>query len=213
VPRERYGGEQIIMQPYYILMELPQEQQLQFLLMTPLTPSGRDNMIAWMAARCDFPGYGELIVYKLSKERLIMGPIQVEATIDQDPLISQQLSLWDQRGSRVIRGNLLVIPIEQSFLYVEPVYLVAEGVNIPQLKRVIVSDGDRLAMEPTLGEALEVVFGGRELPPTEEPVAAEESAQLSDARDALAAAEEALRAGDWDAFGAAMQRLKRFLGE
>ncbi|MEM7025551.1 MAG: UPF0182 family protein, partial [Pseudomonadota bacterium] len=213
VPSERYGGERIVMEPYYILMKLPEEQQLQFLLMTPLTPSGRDNMIAWMAARCDFPDYGELVVYKLSKERLIMGPIQVEATIDQDPLISQQLSLWDQRGSRVIRGNLLVIPIEQSFLYVEPVYLVAEGANIPQLKRVIVSDGDRLAMEPTLGEAIDVVFGRRAQRAPEGAVVDQGSDQLSEARDALAAAEAALRNADWQAFGAAMQRLRDFLGE
>ena len=213
VPSERYGGERIVMEPYYILMKLPEEQQLQFLLMTPLTPSGRDNMIAWMAARCDFPDYGELVVYKLSKERLIMGPIQVEATIDQDPLISQQLSLWDQRGSRVIRGNLLVIPIEQSFLYVEPVYLVAEGANIPQLKRVIVSDGDRLAMEPTLGEAIDVVFGRRAQRAPEGVVVDQSSDQLSEARDALSAAEAALRDADWQAFGAAMQRLRDFLGE
>jgi uncharacterized membrane protein (UPF0182 family) len=163
--------------------------------MIPLTPSRLDNMIAWMAARCDFPAYGELVVYKLPKERLILGPIQIEATINQDPLISQQLSLWDQRGSRVIRGNLLVIPIEQSFLYVEPVYLVAEGTNIPQLKRVIVSNGERLAMEPTLQEALAAVFGGRDRRVPEAQVA-EESDQLSRARDALAEAEAALRQGD-----------------
>jgi uncharacterized membrane protein (UPF0182 family) len=169
-------------------------------------------MIAWMAARCDFPAYGELVAYKLPKERLILGPIQIEATINQDPLISQQLTLWDQRGSRVIRGNLLVIPIGQSFLYVEPVYLVAEGTNIPQLKRVIVSDGQRLAMEPTLQGALEVVFGGRDRRAPQAQVA-EESDQLSRAREALAEAEAALRQGDWDMFGAAMQRLKHLLGE
>jgi hypothetical protein len=212
VPWERHGGEQLLMEPYYVLMRLPQEEQLQFLLMMPLTPSRRDNMIAWMAARCDFPAYGELVVYKLPKERLILGPIQIEAIINQDPLISQQLALWDQRGSRVIRGNLLVIPIEQSFLYVEPVYLVAEGTNIPQLKRVIVSDGDRLAMEPTLRGALAVVFGGRDRRPPLAQVA-EESDQLSRAREALREAESALREGDWDTFGAAMQRLKHLLGE
>jgi uncharacterized protein len=212
VPWERGGDEQSLMEPYYVLMRLPQEQQLQFLLMMPLTPSRRDNMIAWMAARCDFPAYGELIVYKLPKERLILGPIQIEATINQDPLISQQLTLWDQRGSRVIRGNLLVIPIEQSFLYVEPVYLVAVGTNIPQLKRVIVGDGERLAMEPTLREALAVVFGKRDQRPPQAQVV-EERDHLSRAREALVEAEAALRDGDWDAFGAAMQRLKHLLGE
>jgi uncharacterized membrane protein (UPF0182 family) len=152
VPKEKYGGDVIAMEPYYVLMRLPEEQGLQYLLMTPVVPQNRDNMIAWIAARSDPPDYGQLLVYKLPKDRLILGPIQVEATIDQDTLISQQLSLWDQRGSRVIRGNLLVVPVDHSFLYVEPVYLVAEASDIPQLKRVIVSDGQRLAMEPTLEE-------------------------------------------------------------
>jgi uncharacterized membrane protein (UPF0182 family) len=207
VPWERGGSEQSLVEPYYVLMRLPQEEQLQFLLMMPLTPSRRDNMIAWMAARCDFPAYGELLVYKLPKERLILGPIQIEAIINQDTLIAQQLTLWDQRGSRVIRGNLLVIPLEQSFLYVEPVYLVAEGTNIPQLKRVIVSDGERLAMEPTLHEALAVVLDRRDQ--RAQGQVAEEGDQLSRAREALMEAESALRDGDWDAFGVAMQQLKR----
>ena len=141
-PNEKFGGKTIQMEPYYVLMKLPGENRLGFLLMTPVTPSNRDNMIAWIAARSDFPGYGEMIVYKLSKDNLILGPLQIEATIDQDTTIARQLTLWDQRGSRVIRGNLLVIPIDQSFLYVEPVFLLAEGTNIPQLKRVIVSDGE-----------------------------------------------------------------------
>ena len=122
---------------------------------------------------------------------IIRGPIQVEATIDQDTLISQQLSLWDQRGSRVIRGNLLIIPIEQSFIYVEPVYLIAEESGIPQLKRVIVSDGERLAMEPTLREALNVVFYGQADGPPRSSII-EKADNLSEARKALATAEEAL---------------------
>ena len=214
VPWERYGGEEILMDPYYVLMQLPQEQQLQFLLMMPLTPHHRDNMIAWVAARGDFPNYGELIAYKLPKERLVLGPIQVEAMIDQDPLISQQLSLWDQRGSRVVRGNLLVIPIDQLFLYVEPVYLVAEGTSIPELKRVIVSDGARVAMAPTLGGGLEVLLS--DSPPskigtasTTEPL----GGQIVKAREALSAAETALREGDWSAFGLAMERLRDLLSE
>ena len=212
VPREKYGGQQIRMAPYFVLMELPEEDRLEFLLMLPLTPSNRDNMIAWIAARSDFPDYGRLIVYKLPKERLILGPIQVEAMIDQDTLISQQLSLWDQHGSQVVRGNLLVVPIERSFIYVEPVYLIAEGTNIPQLKRVIVAHGDRLAMEPTLNEAVASVFGetGRA-----EPAATDvpEHAELDGAREALRRAEEALTEGDWDGFGREMRELKRSLGE
>ena len=211
-PREKYGGEVIDMKPYYVLIKLPEEERIQFLLMTPLTPANRANMIAWMAARSDFPGYGELIVYKLSKERLIFGPIQVEAIIDQDTLISQQLSLWDQRGSRVVRGNLLVIPIEQSFLYVEPVYLIAEDTEIPLLKRIIISDGERLAMKPSLEEAIAVVFGKVSQPPTEVSTE-EDTRRLPEARVALEAAEEALRTGNWDRFGSAMQKLKELLGQ
>ncbi len=213
-PWETYGGKRIRMQPYYVLVRLPDEDRLQFLLMTPLTPRNRDNMIGWMAARSDSPGYGEVLVYKLPKDHLVIGPIQIEALINQDTDISQRLSLWDQRGSRVIRGNLLVIPIENSFIYVEPVYLISEGTDIPQLKRIIVSDGEKLAMEPTLEEALAAVFGvGR--PPIGDAAAGARAAGsdgLAPARAAYAEAEAALRAGDWDAFGRAMEALKRRLG-
>ncbi len=210
-PREKYGGEIIDLKPYYVLVRLPGESELQFLLMTPMTPANRPNMIAWIAARSDYPGYGELLVYKLPKDRLIRGPIQVEAAIDQDTLVSQQLSLWDQRGSRVLRGNLLIIPIDQSFIYVEPVYLIAEDSGIPQLKRVIVSDGERLAMEPTLRESLQVVYGGQSGGRLFEPEKAKPD-NLSEARKALATAEEALSNGDWDLFGRSMDKLKQLLG-
>jgi uncharacterized membrane protein (UPF0182 family) len=208
-PQEKFGGEAIQMEPYYVLMKLPGEDRLQFLLMTPVTPKDRDNMIAWIAARSDFPGYGEMIVYKLSKDNLILGPLQIEATIDQDTTISRQLTLWDQRGSRVTRGNLLVIPIDQSFLYVEPVFLLAVGMNIPQLKRVIVGDGNHLAMESTLAEALQVVFGER--PSTPEETTEAPQAPISGPREALSKAEQALRRGDWTAFGREWERLKSLL--
>jgi uncharacterized membrane protein (UPF0182 family) len=215
VPREKYGGEAIRMQPYYVLMRLPGEDRLEFLLMTPLSPRNRDNMIAWLAARSDPDGYGKLVLYKLPKEQLTLGPIQIEAMIDQDTVISQQLSLWDQRGSRVIRGNLLVIPIDDAFLYVEPVYLIAEDSEIPQLKRLIVSDGSRLAMEPTLEDALGAVFTGRGREERPAMVSAEPTGPLADvlgrARGTLAEAEQSLEAGDWAAFGSAMQRLKDLL--
>ena len=209
--RAKYAVNDVDMKPYYILIKLLGEEQAQFLLMAPLTPSNRDNMIAWMAARCDFPAYGQLLVYKLPKERLILGPAQVEAMIDQDTRISEQMSLWDQRGSRVIRGNLLVIPVEESFLYVKPVYLMAETTQIPQLKRVIVSDGKHLAMEPTLEGALAAVFGDA---PALAPAApgAETADPFLGARRELGRAEEGLRDGDWDAFGRAMQALKRIIG-
>jgi uncharacterized membrane protein (UPF0182 family) len=206
-PNEKFGSAAVEMRPYYVLMKLPGEDRLQFLLMTPVTPKNRDNMIAWIAARSDFPGYGELIAYGLSKDSLILGPRQIEATIDQDTTISRQLTLWDQRGSRVVRGNLLVIPIDQSFLYVEPVFLIAEGTNIPQLKRVIVGDGIRLAMEPTLTDALRVVFGQR---PSTAKVTSEPS-EASSAAEVLSRADQALRRGDWAAFGHEWEELKRLL--
>jgi hypothetical protein len=147
------------MEPYYILMKLPGSQQLEYLMMTPFTPQKRDNMIAWLAARCDFPDYGRMLFYELPKDKLIFGPNQISAMIDQSTTISQQLTLWDQKGSGVIRGKLIVIPIENSFLYVVPLYLKAEGTNFPQLKRVIVATGDKVVMEPTLDAALTSLFG------------------------------------------------------
>ena len=214
LPEEKYGGRLAPMHPYYILMRLPGEERLQFLLMIPLTPAGRDNMIAWMGARSDFPGYGELIVYKFPKERLIYGPIQIEALIDQDTVISRQLSLWDQRGSKVIRGNLLVIPIEHSILYVEPVYLIAESRDVPQLKRVIVAYNNRVAMEPSLAEAIEAIFGpgpSRDIrTPSGEALSVDVLGRLKGSVDR---AEQALQEGDWPAFGRAMGELKRLLEE
>jgi hypothetical protein len=125
------------MVPYYIIMRLPGETQAAFFLMLPIVPSRRENMIAWLAARCHPPGYGKLIVYEFPKKKLVYGPFQIEALINQNTYISQQLSLWNQLGSRVIRGNLLVIPIENSILYVSPLYLRAEKGQLPELKRVI----------------------------------------------------------------------------
>src|ERR671919_742597 len=212
MPREKYGGEVIPMVPYYVLLRLPGEARLEFMLMTPMTPVNRDNMIAWMAARSDAPHYGDLLVFKLPKKRLILGPLQVEAMIDQDTTISRQLTLWDQRGSRVIRGNLLVIPIDEALLYVEPVYPRAVENDIPQLKRIIVSDGETLAMEPTLEEALRVVFGAGPRGPGE-PATAEAlpGIDLDQARGSLDEAEQALGRGDWQAFGRAMQALRQLL--
>ena len=158
-PLEKYDGKLSPMEPYYILMKLPGSTQLEYLLMSPFTPQNRDNMISWLAARSDFPDYGKMLFYELPKDKLTYGPNQVGAMIDQSTLISQQLTLWDQKGSGVIRGKLVVIPIENSFLYVVPLYLRAEGTNFPQLKRVIVATGDKVVMEPTLDGALSALFG------------------------------------------------------
>jgi uncharacterized membrane protein (UPF0182 family) len=128
--------------------------------MVPFTPSNKDNMIAWLAARCDGARYGERLVFNFPKQSLVFGPRQIEARIDQDPTISQELTLWSQSGSQVIRGNLLVIPIGQGLLYVEPLYLQAEQGELPELKRVILSNSEDIVMEETLDLALASLVGG-----------------------------------------------------
>ncbi len=125
IPSEIYGSTPREMEPYHVILRLPGEAKDEFVLMIPFTPSKKDNMIAWLAARCDLDDYGKLIVYKLPKEKLVFGPMQIEARVDQQTQISRELTLWGQRGSTVIRGNLLAIPIRKSFIYVEPIYLVA----------------------------------------------------------------------------------------
>jgi uncharacterized protein len=160
IPVRHGAGPDRPMEPYYLILRLPGEPKEEFVLLIPFNPSRKDNLSAWLAARSDPPHYGKLVVYNFPKQKLIYGPRQIEARIDQDSFISQQLSLWNQRGSQVIRGNLLVIPIERSLLYVEPLYIAAEKGQLPELKRVIVGFGDRIAMEETLDGAIARVFGG-----------------------------------------------------
>ncbi len=158
IPNEVFMGSTIEMIPYYQVMQLPGEEEAEFVLMLPFTPSRRDNMISWLAARSEPDNYGEMILYEFPKEEWIRGPRQIEAQIDQHPVISQQISLWSQRGSRVIRGNLLVIPIKNSLIYVEPLYIQAEESELPELARVIVGFGEELVMEPSLQLALDRLF-------------------------------------------------------
>ena len=213
-PNETYAGASHAMEPYYILAKLPGSERLEYLLMTPFTPQNRDNMIAWLAARCDFPRYGKILFYQLPKEKLVYGPNQIEAMISQNTTISQQLTLWDQRGSRVIRGKLIVTPIENAFLYIVPVYLQAEGTNFPQLKRVIAVAADKVVMEPTLDQALNDLFG------TQAPQVGASRAHPSDsalqsalirARAQLEAAQKAMQQGHWANFGSAMEELEHQL--
>ncbi|MEB3355796.1 MAG: UPF0182 family protein [Synechococcales bacterium] len=157
-PSEIYANEQQLVEPYYLLMRLPGDEQGQFLLFRPYTPAQRRNLIAWLAALSDGDRYGERILYTFPKQELVFGPEQIEARINQDPVISQQISLWNREGSRALQGNLLVIPIEESLLYVEPLYLVAEQNELPTLVRVIVAYENRIAMAPTLNAALRAVF-------------------------------------------------------
>ena len=159
-PMETYNDRQQPMEPYYVNMPLPRTTKPEFLLLQPFTPFNRPNLIAWIAARNDPGVYGQLVVFTFPRSQQVDGPAQVEARIDNDPIIAQQFSLWGQQGSRIIRGNLLVIPIEGSLLYVEPIYLQAASLAFPELKRVIVAIGPgRPAMEPTLGQALAVALG------------------------------------------------------
>jgi uncharacterized membrane protein (UPF0182 family) len=144
----------------HIILRLPGEQQEEFIYMTPFTPRGKDNMAAWMVARMDGEHYGQLMVYRFPKQSLVYGPSQIVNRINQDTDISRQVTLWDQRGSEVIRGELLVIPIEESLIYVQPLFLRASGGSIPELKRVIVASGNRVVMGTTLDEALSAMFGG-----------------------------------------------------
>ena len=155
IPRRTVGGTEQEMEPYYTIMRLPGETKEEFVLLLPFTPNKRDNMRAWLAARSDPPHYGKLIALDFPKAKLVYGPKQIEARIDQDAFISQQLSLWGQKGSQVIRGSLLAIPIETSLLYVQPLYLGAEKGSLPELKRVIVAFGNQIAMEETLEQSLQ----------------------------------------------------------
>lgn len=209
-PLEIYEGRQVVMEPYYVIMDLPGGDRNEFTLILPFTPTNRDNMIAWMAARSDGSSYGKLLLYEFPKQELIYGPRQIEARIDQDPDISQQLTLWSQEGSRVIRGDLLVIPIQQSLLYVEPVYLRAEQGALPELRRVIISYGDRTVMEPSLDEAIAAIFGSpapADRPDTGAAGTPVPPALVNDALTAYQNAQNALQQGDWASYGRYQQEL------
>jgi len=222
IPRKSGAGGERDMEPYYTIMRLPEGKKEEFVLLLPFTPSKKDNMSAWMAGRCDAPHYGELVVYIFPKQKMVYGPRQIEARIDQEAEISKQLSLWNQRGSQVIRGNLLAIPIEKSILYVEPLYLAAEKGQLPELKRVIVAFGNSLAMEENLELALQRVFGGeliREKEPSRVTVAAVPQKEKSDrqiAGEALAnyrRAQELLRQGNWGGYGEELKKMEEVLRE
>jgi hypothetical protein len=158
IPNEIYGSEQQQVEPYYLIMKLPQGQSEEFILLLPFKPVQRANLIAWLAARSDGQEYGKLLLYEFPKQQLVYGTEQIEALINQDPLISQQISLWNRQGSKVIQGNLLVIPIERSLLYVEPLYIEAEQNSLPTFVRVIVAYNNRIVMAETLEQALAAIF-------------------------------------------------------
>ena len=227
LPKELYAGQEQRMEAYYLIMKLPGEKEAEFVLLLPFVPMGKDNMISWLAARSDVPNYGRLILYQFPKQKLIYGPRQIEARIDQDPEISKQITLWSQSGSRVVRGNLLVIPIGNSLVYVEPLYLQAESSQLPQLKRVIVAYDNRIAMEKTLSESLLVVFGA-ELEAVKENLMQKENEENAPVKEAMKkdsgwvklveqASEQlqeatlAQRNGDWALYGQRLEALAQSL--
>ncbi len=217
----------------HIVMKLPGEKNPEFIFMTPFTPRGKDNLAAWMVARMDGDNYGRLAVYRFPKQSLVYGPKQIANRINQDTEISRQITLWDQRGSQVIRGELLVIPIEESLIYVQPIYLRAEGGNIPELKRVVVAHENRVVMGETLEEGLNALFGsgagaqtgsgvrdsaavtigdearvvGGGPAPTGAPPSAAVSELLREAQVHYDRAIAAQRAGNWAEYGREIEQL------
>ncbi|WP_183356358.1 UPF0182 family membrane protein [Geomonas silvestris] len=211
------------MEPFYTVMKLPGEAREEYILLLPFTPSKRDNLAAWLTARCDGANYGKILAYTFPRDRLIYGPKQIDARINQDAFISQQLTLWNQRGSEVIRGSMLVIPIEKSLLYVQPLFLTADKGGLPELRRVIVAYGDQVVMEETLELALQRIFGGKAeqqpaAPAGTPPGAAAAAAPLPGnaglGKEALAIFQKALtlqRQGDWSGYGDQLRKLEEVL--
>jgi len=216
-------GKVPAMTPRHMIMKLPGEKKEEYILMLPFTPRAKDNLSAWMVARNDGEQYGKLVVYRFPKDKLVFGPKQVIGRINQDAEVSKQISLWDQRGSQVIQGPLLVIPIEESLVYVRPLYLKAEAGKIPELKRVIVAYENKIAMEETLEAGLAKLFGTSEKkakPTTETPTpAAPADASISEedllrqASDAYETAIRAQRDGDWTRYGEEIKKLGEILAK
>ncbi len=221
IPRLPQDGRDKEIDPYFTVMRLPGEPKEEFILLSPFSPSGRDNMIALMAARSDAPNYGRLIAYTFPKQKLVFGPRNIDARINQDPVISQQISLWNQQGNRVLRGSLYAIPIDESLIYVLPLYLAAEqGGALPELRRVVVAYGNQIAMEPSLEAALTRIFGGRlradepAPPASERPAAARPgpdstaTGPIQRAWEAWQKSQDAVRRGDWAVYGQEQKRLE-----
>jgi uncharacterized membrane protein (UPF0182 family) len=214
------------MQPYYTMMRLPGERASEFIQMLPFTPSRKDNLASWLVARSDGEQYGRLRVFQFPKQKVVYGPRQIVARINQDEAIAPQITLWNQQGSEVLQGTLLVIPIEESLLYVRPLYLRSAGGRIPELKRVIVAYQNEIVMEETFDEALARLFpaeGGRS-PAGSAHVAdgedvgaaagrAPSEAVTARAREHYQRAIRAQREGNWGLYGEEMRRLGEILGE
>ncbi|WP_082234435.1 UPF0182 family protein [Halobacillus massiliensis] len=224
-PTEKYFNEDVTMEPYYGTMKLPEYDEEEFILMMPYTPRNRQNMIAWMGVRNDGDGYGEMFVYQFPKQRNVYGPQQIENRINQDSSISQQLNLWSQGGSEVIRGNLLAIPIEDTVMYVEPIYIESSNeTSLPEVKQVILAYGDEIVMEPTFDDALETMLG--RIDPEVESGEEDEQAEPADPQEMIQSEEilqeisgmfdqyqEALSNGNWEEAGSIMAEIENRLAE
>ncbi|MCX7678370.1 MAG: UPF0182 family protein [Spirochaetes bacterium] len=212
--KQIYEDQEELVHSYYFITRLPGEDRSEFLLTIPFTPLRRDNMIAFLVAKCDLPQYGKMILYSLPKDKLNYGPMQIEARINQDPEISKLLTLWSQRGSSVIRGNMLVIPIEKSILMIEPLYLKAENSEMPELRRVFVSFTDKVVMEENLDHALETLFSGKRFGKGHiEGLERNESiVQLAKrAYYHFLQAEKSQKDGNWAKYGEELKNLKEIL--
>ncbi|MFA4820214.1 MAG: UPF0182 family protein [Candidatus Aenigmatarchaeota archaeon] len=213
IPTELFEQDTVRVDPYYMIMQLPGEERVEYVLSQTFSPRSKKNIIAWLAGRSDFPNYGDLVLYRFPKEKLIFGPMQMEARINQDDEIAKTFALWSQAGTRVLRGHVNILPLNGSLLYIEPIYLSAETAALPELRRVIVMFGDRLTMQPTLDAALGVIFGTEPgLPVAELPSTL--STVTTNAQTALRhyeAAQVALREGDWATYGRELESLRREL--
>jgi len=211
-PQETLRGTKSDIEPYYVMMQLPDGEGAEFMMIQPFIPQQRENLIGWVGARSDRPNYGEMEAYLFSKQELVYGPAQVDARIDQDTQISRQFTLWSQRGSSVYRGNLLAIPLEDSLIYVEPVYLVSEGSGaLPQLRRTIVSHNDRLTMQPSLDMAVETLFGDLEEEDVTGPVVS--PGVLDEVRELYREAQDALEDGDFSTYADRIEAIGQRLEE
>jgi uncharacterized membrane protein (UPF0182 family) len=216
IAHEIYEQEKQVMESNYFIMKLPEAEKEEFLLSIPYTPKNKPNMTALFMARNDGENYGKLIIYKMPKQKNVYGPMQVESKIDQDTTISKEFSLWGQKGSTYIRGNLLTIPIENSLLYVETIYLKADNENsLPEVKRVVVAYGDRIAYEETLEKALDKLFGSAKKPEVTIPEQATEDLNIKQmiqqANRVFMKAQEAQKDGDWASYGKYLEELKGLL--
>jgi hypothetical protein len=214
-----------VMEPYYTVMRLPGEQAAEFIQMLPFTPARKDNLASWMVARSDGEHYGRMSVFRFPKQKVVFGPRQIIARINQDQTIAPQITLWNQQGSEVLQGTLLVIPIEESLLYVRPLYLRSAGGRIPELKRVIVAHQNQIVMEATLEEALERLFPSgaarATLPATPAGKSDTEGAPSPAIPYELSAralehyrrAMQAQREGNWAVYGEEIRRLGEVLNQ